>query len=257
MLIKSQKGFSSTELLIAVAFMGIMVFYSYQMLLRQKRMVMRVNQNVEATTFVYEMRKLLQGSGCRENFRGFNRIQPPGNILSLKALKQFEDGTSEVSEVYNVTTQEKEKASPTGLEVKSYELNPSGVNSSMRSDRTYLVITFERSGLKELFKKQIRIYTQEVNGTITDCSLVPFNKNQGFFAQNAGEIIFKGEKMNLGATYPIGTLSVKGGYYATKPIGGCNVRTEGTLFYDEKDKVWKLCTQAGVRPLIDKRKLPE
>lgn len=220
-------------------------------------MVMRVNQNVEATTYVYEMRKLLQGSGCRENFRGFNRIQPPGNILSLKALRQFEDGTSEISEVYSVTSLENEKPSSTGLEISSYELNPSGVKSSMRSDRTYLVVTFSRQGLNESFKKQIRIYTQEVNGTITDCSLVPFNKNQGHFAQNAGEVLFKGSKMSLGATAAKSELNVKGGYFATKPLGGCNRTTEGTLYYESKEKVWKICTFKGLRSLVDKRKLPQ
>lgn len=257
MLIKNQRGFSSTELLIAIAFMGIMVFYSYQMLVRQKRVVIRVNQNVEATTHVFEMRKLLQGAGCRENFRGYNRIQGPGAIMSLKALRQFEDGTSEIREVFKVAGMIADKESSTGLEIESYQLTPSGVKSMMRSDRTYLVVTFARSELKETFQKQIRIYTQELNGVITDCSLVPFNKNQGYFAQNAGELLFKKEKINLGATLPIGTVSVKGGYYATPPLGGCHSQTAGALYYDKKDKVWELCTLNGVRKLVDKRKLPE
>lgn len=256
MLIRNQKGLSSTEILIAVSFLGIMVFFSYQMLLRQQNMVIKANQNVEATTILYEMRKVLSGPGCKENLAGLNRIVNPGNINSLKKITQFPDGTSEIEEVFVAKNTGAKKFSETGLKIQSYQLDPKGVKQTIRPDKTYLIVNFERGFDGPIMRKQIRIYTQETNGVITNCSLVPFIRSADNWLQVGSELQLKAEKLGVGTDQLTQKLNVKGGIFSTPPAGGCNQNSYGALFYNQISGHWELCTSKGIVSLIDNRSLP-
>ena len=256
-LIKNERGLSSTEVLIAIAFLGIMVFFSYQMLLRQQTMVKRVNQNVEATTLLFEMRKYLSGLGCKENLAGFSRILGPGTITSLKKLVTYPDGTSEIVNVFETSDLSKEPYSETGLKVRSYQLDPKGLNEPIRTDKTYLIVNFDRGFDGPGMRRQIKIYTQETNGVITNCSLVPFMRNSGAWLQVGNELKLKVDKVGVGTKDLRERLNIKGGLYATPPTGGCNQNSFGTVFFNSSAKAWELCTSKGVIPLTDSRRLPE
>lgn len=256
MLIRNQKGLSSTEILIAVAFLGIMVFFSYQMLMRQKTMVMKVNQNVEATTILYEMRKILNGPGCKENLAGLNRIVAPGGVVTLKKLVQYPDGTSAVEEVFGVKNQGTKDFSKTGLSIQSYQLDPKGIKETLRPDTTYLIVNFDRGFDGPTMRRQIRIYTQETNGVITNCSLVPFVRNAGTWLQVGTELQLKVDKVGIGTEQLSQRLNIQGGLYVTPMAGGCNQNSYGSFYYNPTGQYWEVCTSTGVVPLIDNRRLP-
>lgn len=257
MLIRNQKGLSSTEILIAVAFLGIMVFFSYQMLMRQKIMVKKANQNVEATTLLFEMRKVLSGPGCKENLSGLNRIVAPGTINSLKKLVQFPDGTSDIEEVFATKARGGGSYSKTGLVVQSYQLDPKGIKETLRPDKTYLIVNFERGFEGPTMRRQIRVYTQETNGVITNCSLVPFIRSGGTWLQVGSELQLKAEKVGIGTGELTRKLNVKGGLYATPPAGGCNQNSYGSFYFNPAAGHWEVCVSNGVVPLVDNRRLPE
>lgn len=252
----NELGLSSAEVLIAVAFLGIMVFFSYQMLERQKKVVNRANQNVEATTILYDMRKILTGPGCKENFSGYNRIAVTGTIRFLKRLTSFPDGTSSVEETYQVAEHPEPFKSKTGLKIKSFSLNPRGLGEKLSPDKTYLVVHFDRTFAVGDFKRHIRLYTQETNGVITNCSLVPFARDSGGWAQEGRELKLLSDKLGVGTSELKDRLNIKGGLYATPPAGGCNKNTEGTLYFEPKKSSWVLCTRNGLIELRDKRSLP-
>ena len=257
MLIKNQKGLSSTEILIAVAFLGIMVFFSYQMLMRQQTMVKKVNQNVEATTILFEMRKVLSGPGCKENLAGLNRIVAPGGINALKKLVQFPDGTSSIQQVFVAQEAGANTFSKTGLTIQSYQLDPKGIRETLRPDKTYLIVNFNRGFEGPILRRQIRIYTQETNGVITNCSLVPFMRSAGSWLQVGSELRLSVDKAGIGTEQLKQVLNIKGDLYATPPAGGCNENSYGGLFYNPNTGRWELCTSRGIIPLEDNRRLPE
>lgn len=257
MLIKNQKGLSSTEILIAVAFLGIMVFFSYQMLMRQQMTVKKVNQNVEATTILFEMRKVLSGPGCKENLAGLSRIVEPGGINALKKLVQFPDGTSDIEQVFVAKEAGANKFSKTGLTIQSYRLDPKGLRETLRPDKTYLIVNFDRGFGGPVLKRQIRIYTQETNGVITNCSLVPFMRSAGSWLQVGSELRLNVDKIGVGTDELKQSMNIKGEVYSTPPAGGCNENSYGGLFYNSTSGRWELCTSRGVIPLVDNRRLPE
>jgi hypothetical protein len=254
--IKNEKGLSSAEILISVAFMGIMVFFSYQMLNRQKKMVVKVNQNVEATTVLFDMRKSLSGPGCKENLSGYGRILVAGNIQSLKKLVTYQDGTSTVQNIYGVNDSQPEPFSKTGLSIQSYELNPRGIAESLMPDKTYLIVNFNRGEVEGTLRRQIRVYTQETNGVITNCSLVPFARDAGSWTQVGKELHLKVKSVGIGTSELTTKFSLKGGLYATPPVGGCNNQTYGSFYFNSEYGRWELCTNRGVLPLTDRRKIP-
>lgn len=256
MWIKDERGLSSAEILIAVSFLGIMVFFSYQMLERQKTMIIRVNQNVEATTLLFDMRKVLSGPGCKENLAGFNRIAVAGNVKFLKRLISYPDGTSSVEETYQTSDRQDAYQSKTGLKIKSFALNPRGLGEKLSPDKTYLVVTFDRTHADGDFQRQIRLYTQETNGVITNCSLVPFSRDSGGWSQEGRELKLRANKLGIGTTELKERLNLKGSLYALPPDGGCNDKVEGAIYYNPQNKVWNLCTPTGLVELKDQRRLP-
>lgn len=256
MWIKDEKGLSSAEILIAFAFLGIMVFFSYQMLMRQRRVVIKVNQNLEATTILYEMRKSLSGAGCKENLAGYSRILNPGTIKFLKRLIRFEDGTSEIEQIYPIIDIGGDSFSETGLKIKSYELNPRGLNESLKTDKTYLLVDFHREEAEGPLRKQIRLYTKETNGVITNCSLVPFANETGSWAQVGKELQLKVKKLGVGTLDLSADVNILGGLNVSPPVGGCNSQSFGSIYFNNQVGYWELCTNRGVIPLVDKRVFP-
>ncbi len=252
----NERGLSSAEILISVSFLGIMVFFSYQMLERQKTMIKRVNQNVEATTLLFDMRKVLSGPGCKENLAGLNRIVVEGNIRLLKRLISYADGTSSVEEDFHVAAHPQAYQSKTGLKIKAYSLNPRGLGEKLSPDKTYLIVDFDRTSADGAFRRQIRLYTQETNGVITNCSLVPFSRDSGGWSQEGRELKLRADKLGIGTTKLRERVNLRGGLYATPPVGGCNQNTEGAFFYNPDAKEWKLCTANGIVDLNDLRSLP-
>ena len=267
--IRKQEGYSTLELVIAIFFMGIMVFYSYQMLVRQKNMVVRVNQNVEATTILYDMRQLLKGDGCKENFQGLKVNERPGKILSLRAIKIKSDGTSIVENEFSVEpfisdnkneengyksiSHQENSLSKTGLRIKSYELSSLSNTGENTPKKPFLIVNFDRGKIKEEYPRKIQLYAEVKRNKILDCSLHPITNRGRAFRKLGGELYFEERYMNLGADQVIAPLNLKGGIFTSAPEEKCKRRLVGTLFYEKKEKVWKVCTKKGLRSLTEMR----
>jgi len=250
----SNKGrVSSIELLLSVAFLGIVVFFCYQMMMRQKRMVIKVNQNIEVTSLVHKMRNILMGVGCRENLAGFSRITPLGEITKLNNIVNFIDGTSSIEESFSTERGQGADISETGLELEGFELNPQLRDMPVRSDRTYLSVHFKRSNLKESMTRTIRIFTKDTNGVITDCSLVPFTEGKSVWRQVGDALVFDSGFVNLKAQNLKGKLNIEGGLFVTSPLGQCSPTSRGVLYYSPRRAKWMLCTQRGEVALEDER----
>lgn len=253
---KNQDGFGSTELLISVFFLLIMVFFSYQMLKRQEQTVVFANQNVEATTLIFQMRSLLVGGGCSENFSGFSRQLPEGNIKALKKTVIYDDGSFEVKETFPIESYGVQDFTKTGLKVAGYSLDPRGMNRTTRGDRVYLYVRFKRGAEKEYLIKTITIYIQENQGIIENCSLSPFARSLGKWTDLGKELTYKRGNVGIKTNDLKAALSVKGSIYVENNLNICDGSHRGVFGYDQKKKLWTICTQRGMEPLIDKRTLP-
>ncbi len=249
----SKSRVSSVELLLSVAFLGIVVFFCYQMMMRQKRMILKVNQNIEVTSLVHKMRNILKGVGCRENLAGFSRITPLGEIMKINNIVNFIDGTSSIEESFSIERGQGKDISETGLELVGFELNPQYLDKPARSDRTYLTIHFDRVELKEKMTQTIRIFTKDTNGVITDCSLVPFTEGKSMWRQVGDALTFEDGIINIDVKSPRGRLNVSGGVFVSSPLGQCSPSSRGVLYYSPQSGKWVLCTQRGEVTLADER----
>jgi len=252
----NEDGFGSTELLISVFFLLIMVFFSYQMLKRQEQTVIFANQNVEATTIIFQMRSLLVGAGCSENFSGMNRQSAEDEIKSLKKTIIYDDGTFEVKETFPVESYGVQDFSKTGLSVESYSLDPKAVNRSKRGDRVYLYVRFKRGEEREYLVKTITIYIQHKLGIIENCSLSPFARSLGKWTNFGKELIYKRGNVGIKTNNIKAALNIKGSLYVEKKLNTCDSSHRGIFGYDPRKKVWTICGPGGNLPLFDKRKLP-
>lgn len=215
-------------------------------------MVMRVNQNIEVTTVLNSIRETLSAGGCKENLAGFSRVTPRGQITQLNEVLKFLDGTSTVNEKFSTKRGEGKNWSVTGLELAGFSLDPKGLGETIRPDRTYLLVHFLRGELNEELQRTIRLYTKETNGVITDCSLVPFVKNQEQWQQVGAKLKFLGSAIGVGTQDFSTPLNIEGGVFSTAKLVSCSPSSLGLLQFNESAGHWTLCTRRGVISLLDK-----
>lgn len=215
-------------------------------------MVIRVNQNIEVTTVLNNIRDTLSAGGCKENLAGFSRITPRGQIKQLNEVLKYLDGTSSINQKYSIERGQGASWSQTGLELVGFSLNPKGLDETIRPDRTYLLIHLLRAQLEEEIVRSVRLYTKETNGVITDCSLVPFVNTQEIWEQAGVELKLKGDSLSIGTQESTALLNVKGGIYSTAKLVACSADSLGLIQMDERQGLWTLCTKRGVIPLLDR-----
>lgn len=247
MWIKKQEGLTSIELIISAGFLIVLVFFSWQMLERQKSTVIKANQDVEATGVVFEIRQALRGRACRENFSGLNISTNSEVIKNIKVLS-YDD---EIQMIYN--SGEKLKESKTGLSVSSYELKPVDLNHRKRDGLTYLKIHFDRGDNLGRTTREIKIFVKEIDYKIIDCSLNPF-LDMNIFWQDQGNFLSSTvEHFQINSEERIGTLNIQGGLFVEPSVVNCSNDQWGSIFWSESERQWLSCRRHGVESFSDQR----
>lgn len=238
MLRLTKKGIGSTELLVSVFFLLIMGIYSWKILERQKVAVIVSNQNIEIVDLVNSMRKVLAApNSCRASFEDMLHNQDAGEIDSLIEVAS----NGQENEVYTISAFDEEKIyGKHGLKIKSYELKKSGLGEEDFEFGTYLVVTFSRSFEDRVAKKAIKLFTKEVDGRITDCSLgYTMAQNSGVWeiekngdASTRKRVIVGKEEINDDLPW---LLAIEGALQLFPTEGSCANFNEGSIFVTGSD----------------------
>ena len=247
MWIKKQEGLTSIELIISAGFLIVLIFFSWQMLERQKGSVIKANQDVEATGVVFEIRQALRGRACKENFSGLNINTNPDVIQNIKALSHDD----EIQMIYD--SGETLKESKTGLSLLKYELNPIGLNHRKRDGLTYLKIHFDRGDNLGTTTREIKIFVKETDYKIIDCSLNPFLDTNIFWQDQGNFLSSTVEYFQINSKQRIGTLNIHGGLFVEPSVVNCSNDQWGSIFWSESERQWLSCRRHGVENFSDKR----
>lgn len=251
MLIKSKKGFISLELLLSICFLIVMVFFSYQMLTRQRETIIQANQEVEATGYLYEIKDILSRQ-CTFNFKGLSLSERTNQIKHVKELIEYEDGSS--LEAKRFSRDEKViKGSKTGLGIASYTLSPHSLKREVTAGKGYFIVRFDRGPEKRKLIKHFPVFVELKEGAISKCSLSPFTRELGLWLEK-DNLLSVDKAVGFGVQKLTASINVhEGGLYIEKGTSQCLGKIDsGAVFWDTSTKKWFLCTHLGLEPLEDK-----
>lgn len=168
MLRLGQKGVGTTELIVSLIFLLIMGIYAWKILERQKVAVLTSNQNIEIVDLVNSIRKVLaQPQSCSATFNDLLPNVDPGEIDSI--IEVSSAGTKE--EKFILSDYSDSRYGQHGLRIDSYELSKDGLNKDPFAQGTYLIITFGRGFHGKTTKREIKLFTEDNDGRISNCAL--------------------------------------------------------------------------------------
>lgn len=245
---KSEDAFISIEVLISLSFLVVLLFFSWQMLERQKRIIVRANQNVEATGVLFEIRQALRGNLCTENFSGLDPVTSKGVIENIKMEV---NGESDWFTLFPAG--EEVKGSQTHLVLSGYALDPIGMNKRRREGLTFLKVFLEGHNGGEQLEEEIKLFVKLRNGKIAECSLNPFSDANYFWKDNGTGLSSQADYFQINSDKSVGTINLSGGLIVHPTVLGCNFSQRGTLFWSEKEKRWMICSAEGLVPFNDPR----
>ena len=251
MLISNRKGFISLELLLSICFLIVMVFFSYQMLTRQRETIIKANQEVEATGYLFEIKEILSRQ-CTLNFKGLTLNDRTNQIQSIKELIEYEDDTVLEKERFS-RKDSLIKGSKTGLSIASYTLSPRSLKRKVEPGRGYFIVRFSRGADKRVLTKRIPLFIQQQEGSISKCSLSPFPRQLGLWLEKDNLLTTK-KAVGFGVEQLSASVNIhEDGLYVEKGMSQCKgVQDSGAIFWDTTLKKWHLCTSLGLEVLEDK-----
>lgn len=245
--LRREDAFISTELAISIFFLGTLTLFSWQMLKRQESITLNVNNEIEATGALFEIRQALRGFSCNENFSGLELSTPEGVIKGIKAQSLVGEAfvsTYPVGEMINLF--------PSELIIHSYALTPLDESNHKREGVTYLNVTF--SGKKnEILVRQIKLFIKFSQNKITECSLNPLGEYSYFWNDNGHALTSKMKFFQINSDKTVGTLNLQGGLIAYPTVIGCNSQQLGTLYWSKAYRKWMICGPEGIHKLDDSR----
>ncbi len=261
MLTRNRLGFISHELSLGLLFTSVFLFSCYKMLTHQNSSMLLVEQEVEATSFVYEMKEILKNQ-CTLNFKGLGLNEKGAEIRGIKELIEYDDGS--VLEVKYFSKKDKEdrvlKGSTTGLSLLDYSLSPVSHAELYPEGETTLeaelTILFSRGIKGRTISKSIPIYLELNNGSISKCSLSTLKPKQHLWSDRQG-LLHSKSAVGFGVEHLTASIGIhEKGLYVERGMAGCQeIDDRGTLYWETHKKKWVLCTGHGLEVLEDGREV--
>jgi hypothetical protein len=212
---------------------------------------MAANQEVEATGYLYEMKKVLSQQ-CTYNFRGLTPNDRTNQILLIKELIEYEDGSSLEAKRFS-RDEPLLKGSKTGLSIASYTLSSRSLKRRSFPGRGFFIVRFKRKENSRALIKQIPLYFEESEGVISKCSLSPFARQLGLWLEK-DDVLMSEKAVGFGVQKLSASVNIhEDGLYVEKGMSECKGQGDaGAIFWEQKSKKWQLCTTLGVETLEDK-----
>lgn len=248
---KEKVKFGAVELafiILSLAVAGL----SYQMEVRQRNLTKLAKSEAKVGVIFSLLRGSLIGENCRTNLAGLGKenLEEDLKFLKVEVPKGPEVTAENLIVRHGYVGQEFEGlGSKSGVTVEKY-----GLEKVARKDHKYLFHMHFKVG-EQAFLKQLPIYAVATSEGIQDCSLRPLIDEEGAWTTKGRELQLERGTISLGVKESISPLTVKGGVYASRPLGGCEESNMGTLFFNKDLKVWGLCTRNGFLDLVDKRRV--
>lgn len=246
--LRHEDGFISVEAVISIFFLGVLTFFSWQMLKRQESIIINANHQVEATGAVFEIRQALRGTSCSENFSGLNLSTPEGVIKGIKVESQVGEGF-----VSAYPVDEMIKLSPSELIIDSYALSPLDEFGRKREGITYLKVKFSGKKKNESLTKEIKLFIKLSQSKITECSLNPFSEYFYFWNDNGHSLTSNMKYFQINSNKTVGTVNLQGGLIVYPTVIGCDRAQWGTLYWSESDRKWIICGREKYLQFDDSR----
>ena len=246
--ISSSKGFSTVEAIVSLGFLIILIFFSWQMLEKQKEIVIKSNQDVELTSIVFDIRQALRGDSCTQNFSGLSLDSD-----KINSIRMYAKDSQDITTLYPTDENSEEVTSETGIKVSSYRLDPIGKNNRRREGMTYLKIVFDRGQKLGKVVREIKIYTKIKDYSISKCSLNPFSEGKDLWKEQGNRLLTQMKSLQINSEKNIGTLNIKGGVFVHKSVIPCSRDQRGMIFWNASENRWEICKERGEVSLEDRR----
>jgi len=247
--IKNQEGFSKLEMVFSIGLLLIVISFSWMMLEKQKEYLLRSNQNLEITATLHQIKLLLEGKGCTENFSGLSYNKRESAIEGIKGI----DAKDQL--FYWFRVKEPLGKRELHLSIDSYSLRTeSRQNQSGQAQISYLDIEFNRGQALGQSVEPIKIYIQSKSLPFIDkCSLHPFSRENDLWKDQNEGLIMDGDTLSINTQSSTSSLNILGGLYVESSVIKCNRDQWGTLMWDTIQNRWVICQERGLTSLEDKR----